>query len=133
MRIGNRRAAVSSREPLEDLLRRVPFFRDLDRIDAARLVGALEKVHVTAGSPIFFEGAEADSLYLLEGGKVQVTVKTEDGERPVAVVDAPGYFGELGLLLTHRTGSVRALTDVEVWTLPRHQFEFCGGLPLPVI
>ncbi len=103
-------------------MRRVPFFRDLDRIDIARLVGALEKVHFAAGTPIFTEGAEADSLYLLETGRVEVSVKAESGDRPVALVEAPGYVGELGLLLARRSGSVRAVSDVEAWTLPRHRF-----------
>lgn len=101
----------------------MPFFRNLDRIDIARLVGALEKVRLPAGTRIFSEGAEADSLYLLEAGRVQVTVGAADGEQPVAVLDGPGYFGELGLLLARRTGSVYALTDVEGWTLPRHRFD----------
>jgi di/tricarboxylate transporter/CRP-like cAMP-binding protein len=108
---------------VEDLLRRVPFFRGLDRIDIARLIGVLEKAHLAAGTRIFSEGAEADSLYLLEAGRVQVTVKAEDGERSVAVLEAPGYFGELGLLLARRTGSAHALTDVEAWTLPRYRFD----------
>ncbi|HEV2281267.1 MAG TPA: SLC13 family permease [bacterium] len=120
--MSDRTPAPSAVEPVEDLLRRVPFFRDLDRIEAARLVGALEKAYFTAGTLIFSEGAEADSLFLLEAGKVQVSVAAEGGERSVAVLEAPGYFGELGLLLARRTGSVRALTDVETWTLPRHRF-----------
>lgn len=120
--MSERGPASRSPEPLERLVRRVPFFQDLDRIDVARLVGALEKVHFVAGSSIFIEGAEADSLYLLETGKVEVSVKAESGERPVAVVAAPGYFGELGLLLARRSASVRAISDVEAWTLPRHRF-----------
>ena len=112
-----------SLDPVDDLLRRVPFFRGLDRVDTARLAGALEQVRLSAGTRIFSEGAEADSLYLLSAGSVQVTVKAEDGERSVAVVEAPGYFGELGLLLARRTGSVHALTDVVIWTLPRSRFD----------
>lgn len=104
-------------------MRRVPFFRALDRVDLARLIGALEKVHVLAGTLIFPEGAEADALYLLESGKVVVSVKTADSERPVAELEAPAHFGELGLLLDRRTGSVRAITDVYLWRLPRQRFE----------
>jgi divalent anion:Na+ symporter, DASS family len=115
--------AEASLDPVQDLLRRVPFFRGLDRVDVAKLAGALEQVRLPAGTRIFSESAEADSLYLLSAGSVQVTVKAEDGERPVAVVEAPGYFGELGLLLARRTGSVYARTDVEIWTLPRSRFD----------
>jgi CRP-like cAMP-binding protein len=82
--MSDRGPVPASPEPVEDLLRRVPFFRNLDRVDIARLVGALEKVHLPAGARIFSEGAKADSLYLLEAGRIQVTVRTEDGEPPVA-------------------------------------------------
>jgi di/tricarboxylate transporter/CRP-like cAMP-binding protein len=120
MAVGGQRGSPDS---VEDLLRRVPFFRGLDRIDIARLVGALDKMHASAGTRICSEGAEADALYLLEAGRVQVTVRTVEDERPVAVLDAPGHFGELGLLLARRTASAYALTDVEGWTLPRHRFD----------
>jgi anion transporter len=110
-------------DPLEALLRRVPFFRTLDRVEIARLIGALEHERVPAGSVIFPEGAQADSLYLLERGRIVVTVSTGAGERRVAVLSAPAHFGEMGLLLDRRTGAVRTLTEVDVWKLPRPRFE----------
>ncbi len=112
-----------SPKSVEDLLRRVPFFLDLDRVNVARLIGALERTHISAGTLIFEEGVEADALYLLERGHVEVTIRTADGDLSVAVLEAPSYFGDLGLLLQRRMGSVRAITDVHVWALPRHRFE----------
>ncbi len=110
-------------EPLEGLMRRVPFFRTLDRVDVARLIGALEEVTLPAGTVLFTEGAEADGLYLLERGRVVVSVQTAQGEQPVAELGAPAHFGELGLLLAGRTGSARTVSDVRLWRLPRHRFE----------
>ncbi len=104
-------------------MRRVPFSLGLDRVDLARLIGALEEVTATAGAQIFAEGAPADGLYLLEGGRVVISVKTADGEQPIADLVGPAYFGELGLLLARRTGSARAVSDVRLWRLPRHRFE----------
>ncbi len=101
----------------------MPFFRSLDRVDIARLIGALEEVHVSANALIFSEGAEADALYLLERGRVEVTINAPDGERSIATLEAPAHFGELGLLLSRRTGSARAITDINAWKLPRPQFE----------
>lgn len=112
----------SSFESVEALLTRVPFFQTLDRVDLARLAGALEEVRFPAGTEIFSESDEADALYLLAGGHVEVTVGVGDSERQVAILEAPSYFGELGLLLANRTGSVRASTDVHAWRLPREQF-----------
>lgn len=116
-------AMSSPAEPLEDLLRRVPFFRTLDRVEIARLVGALEPTRFAADTLIFPEGGPADALYLLDRGQVKITLKTADGQRSIAVLESPAHFGDLGLLLDRRTASAYAVTDVQAWTLPRHRFE----------
>lgn len=109
-------------DELEALLRGVPFFRDLERADIARLVGALEPVEARAGMVLFAEGAEADALYLLAHGRVAVTVRTPGGERTLAVLDAPAQFGELGLLLARRTSTASAVTNSRLWKLSRDAF-----------
>ncbi len=107
----------------ESLLRQVSFFRTLDRVEMARLVGALEEFDMPAGATIIQEGAEADGLYLLAQGRVQVSVRVGDGEKELAQLDAPAQFGALGLLVGRRTSTVRAISDVRVWKLPRERFE----------
>ncbi len=74
-------------------------------------------------SPLVEEGAEADSMYLLASGRTEVSLKTADGERSLTQLDAPAYFGEIGLLSSRRSGSVRSLTDVVLWRIPRDRFE----------
>jgi DASS family divalent anion:Na+ symporter len=110
-------------DPVADLLRGVPFFRGLDRVDLARLLGALEEVRAGPGEILAHEGSEADALYLLERGQVAITVASPEGEVSLREVNAPTHFGELGLLLARRTATSRALTDVVAWRLPRTRFE----------
>ena len=110
-------------DELERLLRGVPFFRDLTSLDAARLVGALEETRFPAGSVIAEEGAAGDALYLIADGAVDISVRSPDGELSLRRVAAPGHFGELGMLLSRRTASSRAATDVVLWRLPRRRFE----------
>ena len=110
-------------DSLADLLRGVPFLRGLDRVDLARLLGALEQVPAKSGDIIATEGSEADALYLLEHGRVAITVASPDGEMSLREVVGPTHFGELGLLLARRTATSRALTDVVLWRLPRARFE----------
>jgi anion transporter len=110
-------------DALERLLRLVPYFRDLDRVSLARLAGALEPIDVKAGTEITREGTEAHELYLLEGGEVSAAVHSPDGAVEVGQVSAPGTFGEMGLLLSRRTATVRSTTDARVWRLPRERFE----------
>jgi len=110
-------------DPVADLLRGVPFFKGLDRVDLARLLGALEEIRAKPGEVIAHEGSEGDALYLLERGRVAITVASPDGEVSLREVSAPVHFGELGMLLARRTATSRALTDVVAWRLPRARFE----------
>ena len=114
---------MAEHDSLEALIRGVSFFREIDRVDLARLMGVLELVHFPAGQTIFAEGDEADSLYILRTGDVSVTVRAPDGERSVATLHGPAHLGELGLLLARRTASARTLTDVDAWRLPRDRFQ----------
>ncbi|HEV8229764.1 MAG TPA: SLC13 family permease [Candidatus Limnocylindria bacterium] len=110
-------------DELERLLRLVPYFQGLDRVSLARLAGALEEIDVPVGKTITHEGTEAHELYLLERGHVSATVQSADGAYEVGQVSAPGSFGEMGLLLSRRTATVRATTDAKLWRLPRERFE----------
>lgn len=107
----------------DSLLGRVPFFRQLDRVDQARLVGALERIALAAGALVFEEDAPADGLYLLEEGRVEIVVRAPGGERRLAELGPGSHFGEMGLLLARRTATARALTEVRLWKLPRERFE----------
>jgi DASS family divalent anion:Na+ symporter len=108
---------------LEALIRTVPFLSSLERLDMARLVGAMDEIDAPADSLLVAEGSPSDALYLLETGSVDVTIATDDGPRRLTRIDAPGYFGELGLLLATRTASIHASTEVRLWRLPRERFE----------
>ena len=107
----------------EQLLRSIDYLRDLDRVDIARLIGSSEDAHFQIGAVIVSEGEVADSLYLLASGTVEVSVRVDGAERSVGTITAPATFGDLGLLLPQRTATVRALTDVQVWRIPRQHFE----------
>jgi len=107
----------------EQLLRRIDYLRGLDRVDIARLIGASEDEHFEPGTSIVTESTVADSLYLLGRGTVEVSVRADGSDRVVNSITAPATFGDFGLLLQHRTASVRALTQVQVWRIPRGAFE----------
>jgi len=111
----------------EQLLRSIPYLRDLSRVDIARLIGASEDVHFAPETVIVREGETADSLYLLARGEVEITVLVDGAERPVRTIAAPATFGEFGLLLAQRTATVRAITEGQAWRIPRDRFERLVG------
>ncbi len=114
---------AEERAAQEQLLRSVEYLRGLDRVDIARLIGSSEDAHFAAGTVIVREGDVADSLYLLASGAVEVSVRVNEGDRSVTSITAPATFGDLGLLLNERSATVRAVSDVQAWRIPRHDFE----------
>jgi DASS family divalent anion:Na+ symporter len=107
----------------EELLRSIDYLRDLNRVDIARLIGSSEDAHFDVGTVIVREGDVADSLYLLAHGTVEVSVLSDGAHQVVASITAPATFGDFGVLLAERTATVRAVTDVHVWRIPRLHFE----------
>jgi DASS family divalent anion:Na+ symporter len=108
---------------LEALLRAIPFFAGLDRVDLARLVGALEEERYARDDVIFREGDSGDALYLVERGLVRVSVLAANGAQTITEIGEGMHFGELGLLLGRRTASATAQTDVTVKRLPGERFQ----------
>jgi len=107
----------------EHLLRSVTYLRDLGKVDIARLIGASEDVHFAPDTVIVREGETADSLYLLALGEVELSVSVGGVERSLRRIAAPATFGEFGLLLAQRTATVRSVTEVQCWRIPRDRFE----------
>jgi predicted acylesterase/phospholipase RssA/CRP-like cAMP-binding protein len=101
---------------LEERLRAVPFFRSLPGDRLQSLVAALRSEAHAAGTTIFREGDEADALYLVDAGLVEVR---RNGESLAAL--GPGSFvGELGLLLGEpRSADLVAVADTRLWVLHR--------------
>jgi small-conductance mechanosensitive channel/CRP-like cAMP-binding protein len=75
----------------------------------------------TAGETITKQGAVAHWLYILCKGTVEIRRRGETGlAKAVATIDAPGFFGEMGLLTGDpRRADVVAVTDVECYRLEK--------------
>jgi CRP-like cAMP-binding protein len=97
---------------LEALLQTVRLFAALDRVELARLVGALEEEQLAAGDVLFEEGSESDGMYLVQSGRVQLTVRAPEGQRVFREVREGMHFGEVGILLGRNTVSATARTGV---------------------
>ncbi len=107
-------ARVRVLEPRVALLEQLEIFEKATRPILERLAAAAVEVRFGPGDVIIREGDTADSLYVLAEGQVQVSAYGTDGEpdQILAVLGAPGFFGEIGVLeRIPRTATVSALTD----------------------
>jgi CRP-like cAMP-binding protein len=82
--------------------------------DRQQIVSAARRRSFARGEVLVHEGDPADSLHLIESGRVAVRIATPTGERATLNILSPGdYFGELSLVRRwgdrHRTATVVAL------------------------
>ncbi|MEP7335407.1 MAG: MFS transporter [Actinomycetota bacterium] len=111
------RAAAPAREL--ELLRGQPLFAPLDPSTLEYLASRAQRVEVPLGETVFRQGETGDRYYLVEDGRLSVTV---DGAAAAEL--GPGdAFGEIALLRdVPRTATVTALEDTSLLALEREHF-----------
>lgn len=90
-----------------------------------RILAAARRVRLSRGEVLFHEGDRADSVYLIETGKVAARISTPNGAVVTVALLGPGSaVGELALLGDdeHRTATVQAIEPVVALTLRRPDF-----------
>jgi CRP/FNR family transcriptional regulator, cyclic AMP receptor protein len=90
-----------------------------------RMLAAARRVRLSRGEIMFHEGDRAESVYLIESGKVAARISTPDGALVTVAVLGPGSaVGELALLGDdeRRTATVQAVEPVVALALLRRDF-----------
>jgi len=102
-----------------ELLRMSAIFSPLPQAQQERLAHELIPVDAAAGETVVREGEHGDRFYLVQDGKLEVSV---DGAA-VSTVGPGGHFGEIALLRdVARTATVTAQTDASLYALERDEF-----------
>ncbi len=104
-------------------LRNVPVFAGLSEELLERLAREVREVRVPAGGWIMREGDQAESMFIVSGGRVEV-VHEGPPEILLRVLRRGDVLGELALLREGvRAASARAQRDTELIELRRAEFE----------
>jgi ABC-type multidrug transport system ATPase subunit/alpha-tubulin suppressor-like RCC1 family protein len=104
------------------LLRRMDLFSGLSDDDLAEVAAALKPLSVSAGGVVSGEDS-ADGFFLVEAGTLATTADIGGEPRELARLGPGDFFGEAALLgESHRSGTVRAVTAAELWTLSAADF-----------
>jgi CRP-like cAMP-binding protein len=90
-----------------------PLFEMLSSTELAHLAELAEQRRYTDGELVFEEGELGDSLYVIVRGEVEVVRRDGSGApRPLTVLTAPEFFGEMSLIdKEYRSATVRARTE----------------------
>ncbi len=108
-----------------NLLKKIPLFSCLDEPELNVLVGAAKLKTFPNKSILFNEGDSTDSLYIIHGGKVKVSIIDEQGKEVILSIFGPGdYFGEIALIDgKERSATIMTRETVKVMIISRKNFK----------
>lgn len=111
-------AVVARLAPRVRLLAALDLFAGASNAVLERLAAAADDVEMPEGNVLIRQGDEANALWVLVSGTLDVRVSGPDGaELELPKVNAPAYVGELGLL--HSTARSATVTTADDATLLR--------------
>ena len=113
----------ADQRPLE--LREIQLFRNLKQETFADLEACMRQRSFKAGEMVFTRGDAGGDLYLIRRGSVRILLPlSRRSEHHVATFSRGDFFGEVSFLDGGiRSADAMAFTDVEVFELPRRQFD----------
>jgi CRP/FNR family transcriptional regulator, cyclic AMP receptor protein len=106
------------------LLQGVPFFQTLDDEERTAVATLMHEQAIASGTVVFREHDPGGVLYIINQGRVELSVIGEDRKKVVVDILGPGeFFGEVSLLDGGgRTATAQAIDDVAVFRLEREPF-----------
>jgi small-conductance mechanosensitive channel/CRP-like cAMP-binding protein len=121
------RAARKQERDIETKMRTlsgIELFGHLDEDERRALAQTARRTPFGRSEVITRQGAKANWLYVLSKGEVEVRIASPDGDRRVAVLKAPSFFGEMALMTGQpREATVVALTEVECLRVDKADFQ----------
>jgi len=115
--------AVRRREFVDtwNLVAKVPLFRTLDAARIAAVAGVLRARRAERGERLIRKGDQADSMYFIVSGEVEVD---QENAAPKGRLAAGDFFGEIALIADReRTATITALLPCKLLVLQKDDFE----------
>ena len=107
-----------------EALRSVPLFASLSDEAATELRNLLLEKDVTTNTRLFNKGETGDAMYLIENGRVRISIKDEEHKEITLTELAQGdFFGEMSLIDgRQRSADATVIDDSRLAILPRQAF-----------
>lgn len=116
-----------------DAIRSVPLFASLDNEAATELRSLLRTQDYKGGTALFRAGDVGDAMYLIESGRVRISVPDDQQQQIVLAELARGdFFGEMAIIDgKNRSADAFVIEDARLAVLSRENFlSFIDGNPV---
>ena len=107
-----------------EALRSVPLFASLDDEAAKDLRNLLSDKIVPQNMRLFRQGDKGDAMYLIESGRVRISIRDDDGQEVTLAELAQGdFFGEMSIIDgRQRSADAEVIEDARLAILSRDAF-----------
>jgi len=107
-----------------EALRSVPLFASLDDDAARELRSLLSDKTVPQNTRLFRQGEKGDAMYLIESGRVRISIRDEDDAEVILAELAQGdFFGEMSIIDgRQRSADAKVIEDAQLAILSRDSF-----------
>ena len=107
-----------------EALRSVPLFASLDDDAARDLRSLLSDKTVPQNTRLFRQGDKGDAMYLIESGRVRISIRDEDDAEVILAELAQGdFFGEMSIIDgRQRSADAKVIDDARLAILSRDAF-----------
>ena len=107
-----------------EAIRSVPLFASLDDEAAIELRNLLSETKVPQNTRLFRQGDIGDAMYLIESGRVRISIRDDDKQEVTLAELAQGdFFGEMSIIDgRQRSADAKVVEDAYLAVLPRDTF-----------
>jgi len=107
-----------------EALRSVPLFASLDDDAARDLRNLLSEKTVPQNTRLFRKGDNGDAMYLIESGRVRISIRADDKQEVILAELAQGdFFGEMSIIDgRQRSADAQVIEDSRLAVLSREAF-----------
>ena len=107
-----------------EALRSVPLFASLDDDAARDLRSLLSDKRVPQNTRLFRQGDKGDAMYLIESGRVRISIRDEEDQEVILAELAQGdFFGEMSIIDgRQRSADAKVIDDAQLAILSRDAF-----------
>ena len=107
-----------------EALRSVPLFASLDDAAAIELRSLLSDKRVPQNTRLFRQGEKGDAMYLIESGRVRISIRDEEEQEVTLAELAQGdFFGEMSIIDgRQRSADAKVIEDAQLAILSRDAF-----------